>query len=1008
VVDPVGTQSPVAAREVSEPLPVQDWDRYQLEGFLGDGGMGRVYKAFDPRLKRHVALKFLKKQDAEWKQRLLQEARAQARIAHPHVCEIHDVAEVGGRAYIAMQYIEGPSLMEIRSRLNVEQKVEVMRQAAEAVHAAHRLGLIHRDIKPANILVEQLEGGALHAYVMDFGLVREVESPSRTATGLIVGTPSYMAPEQARGDNRLIDRRTDVYGLGATMYEFLSGRTPFQDDSSIGLLFKILQEEPQPLRVVNPEIPRDLETITLKCMEKEPQRRYDSARAVAEDLQRYLEAEPILARPGSWLYKLARKAAKHKVVTALAAFSVVGVLFLVFFASYMRWRAMEQSKLAQQFGQEIEKMESVMRYASLLPLHDVRPQKKLVLGRMDRIRKRMQEMGTLARGPGKYALGRGYLSLHDYQGARDQFQAAWDLDYRSPELACALGQALGALYWRHLEEALRDPDKKSLEERLARIRKEYLEPALRYLKEGKTSQVESAALVEGWIAFYQKDYSVALSKADEAYRQVPWLYEAKDLRGKVYAAMGADLRQSGNTKQVLELYRKAEGEYREAIRSGSSDAAVYRDLCALYDEVMYTQMYQTGVSLEEGFARGREACESALSADPENAEAYGTLSRLYAGRGEWQMRNGVDPREALDAAVRHGQRAIALNAEDLGAYRGIVAASWTKADYESQHGMDPRRTLNLAIQASGELLRLNRNFSQGYMGAGNAYWVMADYEFSHGLDPSTSIEQAIARFEKAIELNPRYAEAYSNMGGVYCRKAEFEMSECRDPLSSIDLAVTSLRQSIRWNESLTAPHILLGQAYNDRAEFELRKGEDAGPSLDLARRSLRRAAELYPDYYETLMLLGQADLLGARNAVRAGDTPLPLFDTAEDLLRRAVKANPGYADAYVLLTDLFRRKAEQRIGRGESPAAEVRDGLAASDRALEIKPDLATALASKGILLSYEARALSDPRTARSSLRRAEQLLRRALRDNPHLRCDYEPRLQQMEAALQSGSLSIE
>ncbi|MFT3769095.1 MAG: serine/threonine-protein kinase [Minicystis sp.] len=254
-------------------------DRYRDIRLLGEGGMGTVLRAYDPRLGRAVALKLLKRSGPEDGQRLLQEARAQARIEHEHVCRVYDTGVASGEPYIAMQLIEGEPLGHASRHMTLEQKVMVMRKVASAVHEAHRVGLIHRDLKPGNILVERADDGSLKPYVVDFGLAREVADRGQTATGAVLGTPAYMAPEQARGDVRALDRRTDVYSLGATLYEILAGRTPFVEEHVYQLLVAVGSRDAPSLRSVKRNIPAELETIVMKALERDPGRRYESARA---------------------------------------------------------------------------------------------------------------------------------------------------------------------------------------------------------------------------------------------------------------------------------------------------------------------------------------------------------------------------------------------------------------------------------------------------------------------------------------------------------------------------------------------------------------------------------------------------------------------------------------------------------------------------------------------------------------------------------------------------------
>src|SRR5689334_648254 len=196
---------PVAARP-GEEFPVPQWDRYEFLSPLGSGGMGEVYKARDRRLGRVVALKFIRGADPDKVMRFLQEARAQARIDHPNVCKVYEVGDVAGKAYIAMQLIGGERLDKAAQGMSLPEKVQVMKEVAEAIHEAHRLGVIHRDLKPSNIMVERGEDGRWVPVVMDFGLAYDIgQGHALTQTGALMGTPSYMAPEQARGDVRGID-----------------------------------------------------------------------------------------------------------------------------------------------------------------------------------------------------------------------------------------------------------------------------------------------------------------------------------------------------------------------------------------------------------------------------------------------------------------------------------------------------------------------------------------------------------------------------------------------------------------------------------------------------------------------------------------------------------------------------------------------------------------------------------------------------------------------------------
>ena len=310
----------VPSRETSGSfkLTKASFGHYEIVGELGAGGMGVVYKAYDPALKRYAALKLIRTENPDNAIRFVQEARSQARVQHENVCRVYEVGEAEGKQYIAMQLIEGKSLYASSKEMSIESKIRVIQQIAEALHAAHKQGLIHRDIKPSNIMLERTEENELKPYVLDFGLARDQEAPGLTRTGIAVGTPYYMAPEQVSGERDLIDRRTDVYGLGATLYELLSGKHPYEAKSGPEIMLQILRDDPIPIRKDAPKIPQDLETIVMKCLERDPARRYESSKALAEDLQRYLDGDPLTAKPVSWTYRLIKRAKKNRLATGIA------------------------------------------------------------------------------------------------------------------------------------------------------------------------------------------------------------------------------------------------------------------------------------------------------------------------------------------------------------------------------------------------------------------------------------------------------------------------------------------------------------------------------------------------------------------------------------------------------------------------------------------------------------------------------------------------------------------
>src|SRR5438552_3497900 len=275
-----------------------DFGDYELLEEIGRGGQGVVYRARQKSLNRTVALKVIGlghwATDAHLK-RFRREAEAAASLDHSGIVPIYEVGERDGSCYFSMKVVEGGQLDAVvkREPMPIRQAVELIVKVARTVHYAHEHGILHRDIKPGNILLDQKN----EPHLTDFGLARLVETESTvTRTMEVLGTPSYMAPEQAVGSNATVSSVTDVYGLGAVFYQLLTGQPPFAGGTTYETIKLLLDTEPRQPRLLNPKIDRDLSTICLKCLEKDPKGRYSSALALAEDLEHWLKHEPIQAR----------------------------------------------------------------------------------------------------------------------------------------------------------------------------------------------------------------------------------------------------------------------------------------------------------------------------------------------------------------------------------------------------------------------------------------------------------------------------------------------------------------------------------------------------------------------------------------------------------------------------------------------------------------------------------------------------------------------------------------
>ncbi len=380
--------------ETTRPLQGQTLGKFELLDTVGTGAFGTVYKARDPELDRVVAIKVPRAghlagpQDLD---RFLREARSVALLRHPSIVPVHEVGHADNVPYLVSEFVQGVTLGDLLTdrRPTPREAAELIAAVADALQYAHDMGVVHRDVKPANIMLERVEGpgsrvqsveagsrGAsplnpepwtLNPRLMDFGLAkRDVGESTMTIDGQVLGTPAYMSPEQARGESHKVDGRSDLYSLGVVLYQLLTGELPFRGNTRM-MLHHVLHDEPRPPRSLNDRIPRDLETICLKAMAKEPRRRYPTAGEFAADLRRWLRDEPIQARPVGRGERLWRWCRRNPVVAALSAAVVltlvVGMAFSTYFAVDATAKARAEGQAKDKAGREAQRAQQMERVA---------------------------------------------------------------------------------------------------------------------------------------------------------------------------------------------------------------------------------------------------------------------------------------------------------------------------------------------------------------------------------------------------------------------------------------------------------------------------------------------------------------------------------------------------------------------------------------------------------------------------------------------------------------------
>lgn len=989
-----GSNPPVTAAASGSfaAFPVANWDRYEFLSLLGQGGMGAVYKARDRRIRRTVALKFIRGGDERLTQRFMQEARAQSRVEHPGICKVLEVGEIEGKSYIAMQFVDGPSLQQARHELSLLDKVAVIKEAAEALHAAHEQGIIHRDIKPANIMVERHTDGNYHPVIMDFGLARDTnESQGMTESGTVMGTAAYMSPEQARGNAKSLNRRTDVYSLGATLFDLLAGRPPFVADSMADTLLKVMLDEPPALRSLVDKVPDALDVIVGKCLNKEASQRYDTAQDFADDLGRFLANRRIVGKRLSLYQRLRWRAQHNKPAFAIVLILLATLVFLVGYGINNRIQAIQrdrqarrQAELAQRLGQEIKDMEWMLRSARQLPLHNLEREKNIMRRRMALLQTELASSGELGRSLGYYALGRGHMALHEYAEALTQLQLAIGAGNERPEVHYALGVVLGKHHEQALAEVRLAGGGEWAKKRIKELEPKYLLPAIESLQRSQSGNINTAAYLEGLVAYYRGEYDRAIERAGQALKEAPWLYEASQLVGDVHMQRGFALFDRGQTEPSDQEFAAAVQAFSEASQIGQSDAEIYEALADAWRQ-------RTAVAkdlarpMDAPFAAAMAASDKIVITAP--LSIAGPLKKAYAM--QWRIL-GPEPSEVLavtaQACIDQLEHVLKKEPEHPFASSVWATCMTNVGNGAYKLGKDPTPYFQKAIARMEPIVKKHPYFFEGFQNLAYRYQDLASqYQRTGNPAQRQALENALQYFAKALSIDPSNGGSVTYVMEVHAKLVALAQSpaELKAELKAEEESVRACRKSLGDHFICDANRLV---AYAAAAERALRADENPQPYLAIVESAaaLMRKNDVNVSEIEQSLLL--ARFVGLAMRGRSEQSLEPALEELADTQRRCFAIDAKDPVCHMLCAQSAWVESEALSDKPKQALKRLREALEHAETAAQHPLRMAAAwqvLAETHLRLARLAKPRS--KSAEASLAAAEAALGRAFALNPNL-----------------------
>jgi len=823
-------------------FPLNIDHRFEYIKDLGKGGGGLVCLAYDHKLQRKVALKFLLSSDLIDIKTLFKEARAQAQLKHESICQIYEVLEAEGQIYLVMQYIQGKELEHLSDQFTLEQKLLIIKKILLGLHQSHTQGIIHRDIKPSNILVEVSDQGELKPYLIDFGIAHAHNQLRQDVLITGIGTPIYMAPEQADHESIHIDRRADIYSMGATLYHLLCGFPPVKvSDTTSTTSRKWTDFLGEPLISFAENVPQDLQTLIIKCLEIEPKKRYSSARELADEIEKYLNGEPISAHKGK-AYRIKKKVKKNKVLVSITSAFLLALISTGGWFVYESHQQSIREELIQDFTSRVENLEARVRFTYMAPLHDISPAIEKWRQEIKDLENEIENLGEIAFGPGHYAIGRMHYAFQEYDDALEHLNLAWESGFRQPRVAYVLALTNGAIYQRQKIITLNITDKETRENKLLILDKQYRQPAIILLEHGIEASPYQV-LAKATLLYYQEKYDQALNEIKNINEYPSWFYQYKVLVGDIYRAKADSFRATSENKKIQKYTNIAHDSYTQAINIAPSDFQLRLKPIQLHTLLLLTSLYyDSDVQFENELQKAEATIKLAQLLNSKNYQTYFMYGQLLTLKTEYNNQFSGGSSLSLNQAINQLTLATKIEPNKSEIWKELALSYSYKTSFSQENNNELNSEFSKAIDAFSKVKASERDANYfnryGFMMKNQALNVSKKTR----ADSKEYFIKAVEAYEKSHSIFPKKVAPLINLGSVF--RLWSESLPYTSAEHKLLLAIDAYKRAIKLNHSNFVTSYYLGMSYRRLAQIENGLSKENLLSLKESEKHLAKAREL--------------------------------------------------------------------------------------------------------------------------------------------------------------------